>query len=67
MYEIRRGGQVICASSIPDCGYSKEILRDMQRSGMRLYCEGKRKATGRGANSDGGKEKTTITRITDNI
>lgn len=49
-YEIRRSGQVICRSSIPDCGYPKEILRDMERNGMHLYCDGKKvkkAATGR--------------------
>lgn len=32
-YEIRRAGQVICCSSIYDCGYPKKILRDMERNG----------------------------------
>ena len=41
-YEIRRAGQVICSGSIPDCGYPKETLRDMERNGMYLYCEGKK-------------------------
>ncbi len=55
-YEIRRSEQVICSSSIPDCGYPKEVLRDMERNGLYLYCDGKRKkATGRGANSVGGR------------
>lgn len=34
-YEIRRSGSVICSSTIPDCGYPKEILRDMERNGKR--------------------------------
>ena len=42
-YEIRRAGQVICSSSIPECGYRKDILRDMERNGMHLYHNGKRK------------------------
>ena len=46
-YEIRRSGQVICSSSIPDCGYPKEILKDMERNGMHLYCDGKRKSRSR--------------------
>ena len=41
-YEIRRSGEVICSSSIFNCGYPKEILKDMERSGMRLYCDGER-------------------------
>lgn len=46
-YEIRRSGQVICSSSIPDCGYPKEVLKDMERNGMYLYCDGKRKSRSR--------------------
>ena len=55
-YEIRRAGQVICSSSIPDCGYSKDILRDMERNGMHLYCEGK-KVKGRPGRSRTGSGK----------
>ena len=41
-YEIRRSGQVICRSSIPDCGYPKDTIRNMERNGMHLYCDGKK-------------------------
>ena len=41
-YEIRRAGQVICTSSIQDCGYPKDTLQDIERSGMCLYCDGKK-------------------------
>ena len=57
-YEIRRSGTAICSSSIPCCGYPKEILRDMERNGMHLYCDGKREkaASGRSrTESDKGK------------
>lgn len=43
-YEIRRSGQAICSSSVPGCGYPKEIIKDMERNGMHLYCDGKRKS-----------------------
>ena len=57
-YEIRRSGQVICSSSIPNCGYSKDILRDMEHNGMHLYHDGKREkaASGR-SRTESGKGK----------
>ena len=58
IYEIRRSGQVICSSSIPDCGYPKDILRDMERNGMHLYCEGKKvKSRSRTGTPESGKGK----------
>ncbi len=58
IYEIRRAGQVICSSSVPDCGYPKDILRDMERNGKHLYCNGKREkaASGR-SRTESGKGK----------
>ena len=57
-FEIRRAGQVICSSSVPDCGYPKDILRDMERNGMHLYRDGKREkaASGR-SRTESGKGK----------
>lgn len=57
-YEIRRSGQVICSSSVPNCGYPKDILRDMERNGMHLYHDGKREkaASGR-SRTESGKGK----------
>lgn len=56
-YEIRRGGVTVCCSHIPDLGYSKEILRDMERSGLHLYRNGKKEKSrpGRGM-TEGGRE-----------
>lgn len=42
VYEIRRSGQVLCSSSIPNCGYSREVLTDMAKAGTHLYCDGKK-------------------------
>ena len=42
LYEIRRSGQVICHSSVPDLGYPRDIIKDMEENGMFLYCDGKR-------------------------
>ena len=57
-YEIRRAGQIICSSSIPNCGYSRDICRDMERNGMHLYRDGKREkaASGR-SRTESGKGK----------
>lgn len=41
-YEIRRGGTVLCHSSIPNLGYSRERLLDMCRAGMAVYKDGRR-------------------------
>lgn len=41
-YEIRRSGTVILRSSIVDCGYTGQTLKDMARAGLHLYCDGKK-------------------------
>ena len=41
-YEIRRSGQVVCKGSVPNLGYSPEILKDMAKGGLHLYLNGKR-------------------------
>ena len=41
-YEIRRSGQVVCKGSVPNLGYSPEILKDMAKGGLYLYRNGKR-------------------------
>ena len=58
-YEIRRSGHVICSSPIPDCGYDKPTLKDMEKNGMHLYCDDKKvkkAATGQ-SRTDGSKGK----------
>lgn len=58
LYEIRCAGITLCCSMIPNLGYSKEVLRDMERSGLHLYCNGKReKAASRAANTESGRLK----------
>jgi hypothetical protein len=44
-FEIRSNGVTLCTSSIPNAGYQTDTLRDMERSGMHLYCDGKRLRT----------------------
>lgn len=55
MYEVRRGGVVLCHSSIPGCSYERQTIKDMERNGMGLYLNGKRiknAATGRSRTDD---------------
>ena len=42
MLEVRRQGIVLCSSSVPDLGYSHETIRDMERNGLTIYCDGQR-------------------------
>lgn len=58
VYEIRRAGVTLCSGSVPLLGYSREILKDMDRAGLHLYRDGKReKAALRGANTEDGRPK----------
>lgn len=41
-YEIRRGGIVLCNSSMSNLDYSREALLGMCRAGLALYRDGKR-------------------------
>lgn len=41
-YEIRRDRVILCTSTVPNLGYSPDTLRDMERHGLYLYCNGKR-------------------------
>lgn len=42
LYEIRKDGVVCCASSLPYCGYSPQIIKEMQAAGFELYADGKK-------------------------
>ena len=41
-YEIRRGRETVCVSSLEKCGYKPEVLRGIQSSGYGYYVNGKR-------------------------
>lgn len=41
-YELRRGGEVLCSSSVPNLGYPAEVLWEMVRAGYGLYRNGNR-------------------------
>lgn len=56
LYEVRRGKEVVCTGSVPDLGYSKDILQDMERNGLHLYCDGKKvKSRSRSSSPESGK------------
>lgn len=40
-YEIRLNGETVCVSSVPKCGYSGKLLREMVAAGYRYYVNGK--------------------------
>lgn len=42
IYEMRRVGQVLCCSTIPNLGYPAACIREMARNGISLYKNGKR-------------------------
>lgn len=42
LFQIRKGGAVICESHIPNLGYSAATLKEMARAGFHLYRDGKR-------------------------
>lgn len=42
LYEIRKAGVVCCASYLPLCGYSPQIIKEMQEAGFELYADGKK-------------------------
>lgn len=41
-WEIRRGRDVLCSSTVQNLGYQIACLRDMARNGIYLYKNGKR-------------------------
>jgi hypothetical protein len=58
IYEIRRSGQTLCRGTVPGLGYSPDVLKDMERNALHLYCDGKRiKKPPRSGNSKGVCEK----------
>lgn len=42
VYSIRKEGRIYAQSHEPGCGYSSQILRQMQKAGYVLYKDGKR-------------------------
>jgi hypothetical protein len=41
-YEMRRGGETLCGSAVPNLGYPLHWLKDMAKQGIHLYKNGRR-------------------------
>lgn len=64
LYEIRRSGVTLCASHVPNLGYAAQIIRDMERSGLHLYCDGKKAKSRSGvASTESGNGKLSTSNI----
>ena len=59
LYELRREKVTLCASHSPFLGYSPEVLRDMERSGLHLYKDGKREKPPRSCQTGSGKQNNS--------
>lgn len=42
VYSIRKSGEQILESHVPDCGYAPETLRSMRQAGYYFYKNGKK-------------------------
>lgn len=42
VYEIRKGGVVCCTSTLFNCGYSPQELKQLRDAGFDLYEDGKK-------------------------
>ena len=62
-YELRSGTQTLCASSIPNLGYSYATLQSMEHAGLKLYKDGKREKPPRSCQIGSGKENKTTNNI----
>lgn len=59
LYELRRDGVPVCASRMYLLGYTPEIIRDLEKSGLRLYKDGKREKPPRSCQTGSGKQNET--------
>lgn len=42
VYTLRKDGVICCQSSLPGCGYSTEMLKELRAAGFELYEDGKK-------------------------
>lgn len=40
VYTLQKDGVVCCTSSLPNCGYSTEMLKELRAAGFELYQDG---------------------------
>ena len=46
-YTLVKDGVVCCTSSLPDCGYSTEMLKELRAAGFELYQDGRKVRRGK--------------------
>lgn len=56
LYELRRDGVPVCASRMYLLGYSADTIRDLEKSGLHLYKDGKREKPPRPCQIGSGKQ-----------
>lgn len=42
VYTLEKDGVVCCTSSLPDCGYSTQMLKELRAAGFELYQDGQK-------------------------
>lgn len=42
VYTLKRDGVICCQSSLPGCGYSTDMLRELRAAGYELFADGKK-------------------------
>lgn len=47
VYTLEKDGVVCCTSSLPDCGYSSEMLKELRAAGFELYEDGRKVKKGK--------------------
>ena len=47
VFTLEKDGVVCCTSSLPDCGYSSEMLKELRAAGFELYQDGKKVKRGK--------------------
>lgn len=47
VYTLEKDGVVCCRSSLPGCGYSTEMLKELRAAGFELYEDGRKVKKGK--------------------
>ena len=42
VYTLKKDGVICCQSSLPGCGYSTELLKELRTAGYELFADGKK-------------------------
>jgi hypothetical protein len=47
IYTLEKDGVICCRSSLPGCGYSTEMLKELHSAGFELYEDGRKVKKGK--------------------